>query len=47
MMATISSEIKSNDLVYAPNYTWIASVNPAKIMGANIKLIDPKPDQKL
>ncbi len=43
MMATISSEIKSNDLVYAPNYTWIASVNPAKIMGANIKLIDSKP----
>ena len=42
MMSTIASDIKPKDLVYAPNYTWIASVNPAKIMGAEVKLIDSK-----
>ena len=42
MMSTIASDIKPKDLVYAPNYTWIASVNPAKIMGAEVKLIDTK-----
>ena len=47
IMGTIASGIKSRDLVYAPNYTWVASVNPAKIMGAEVKLVDSKKIQKL
>tara|TARA_B100000214_G_scaffold375602_1_gene363202 strand:+ start:4066 stop:5076 length:1011 start_codon:yes stop_codon:yes gene_type:complete len=47
MMATIASEIKPFDLVYAPNYTWIASVNPARIIGAKIKLVDSLPESEI
>ena len=39
-LATIASGIKKNDLVYAPNFTWVATTNPAKLVDANIQLID-------
>ena len=47
IMGTIASGIKSRDLVYAPNYTWVASVNPAKIMGAEVKLVDSKKNSEV
>jgi len=41
-LATIASGIKKNDLVYAPNFTWVATTNPAKLVDAKIQLIDSK-----
>ena len=42
MMATIASEIKSGDIVAAPNLTWVATTNPARIMGGRFILADTK-----
>ena len=38
MMATMAAEIKPEDTVISPNFTWVATTNPAKIMGANVML---------
>ena len=46
MMATMAAGIKHNDVVISPNYTWVATTNPSKIMGANIKLIDNVPNSE-
>jgi len=43
MMATMAAEIKFNDIVISPNFTWVATTNPAKIMGADVKLVDTEP----
>jgi len=43
MMATMASGIKHDDVVISPNYTWVATTNPSKIMGANVKLVDTSP----
>ncbi len=40
MMATLSSGLKSSDLVYSSNYTWVATINPSLICGAKIVTID-------
>ncbi len=42
MMATVASEIKSGDIVVAPNLTWVATTNPARIMGGKFILVDTK-----
>ena len=42
MMATLALNIKKNDLIISNNFTWVATTNPAKILGAKIKLIDTK-----
>ena len=44
MMATMAAEIKHNDIVISPNYTWVATTYPSKIMGADIKLVDNSPN---
>tara|TARA_B100001167_G_scaffold189845_1_gene155341 strand:+ start:269 stop:1357 length:1089 start_codon:yes stop_codon:yes gene_type:complete len=43
MMATMAAEIKHDDVVISPNYTWVATTNPSKIMGADVKLVDNLP----
>ncbi len=40
MMATIASDLKPKDFVLAPNLTWVATTNPARIMGAKFILAD-------
>ena len=40
MMATLAAEIKPQDVVISPNLTWVATTNPAKILSADIKLVD-------
>ncbi|MDA9162018.1 aminotransferase class I/II-fold pyridoxal phosphate-dependent enzyme [Candidatus Pelagibacter ubique] len=40
MMATIAANLKPNDVVLAPNLTWVATTNPARIMGAKFILAD-------
>ena len=42
MMATIASNIKPGDIVAAPNLTWVATTNPARIMGGRFILADTK-----
>ncbi len=40
MMATIALNVNSKSKVICTNMTWIATINPAKIMGSKILLID-------
>ena len=40
MMATLAAGIKPKDVVISPNLTWVATTNPAKILSADIKLVD-------
>ena len=40
MMATLASGIKPKDVVISSNLTWVATTNPAKILSADIKLVD-------
>lgn len=48
LMATLASKVKNNDLVISNNFTWVATTNPAKILGCKIKLVDTlKDSQKL
>ena len=42
MLASIAAGITKNKKVYASDMSWVASVNPAKILGADIELIDTK-----
>lgn len=42
LMATLASDIKNKETVVTNNFTWVATSNPAKILGANIKLVDTK-----
>ena len=42
LMATLASKIKNGDTVISNNFTWVATTNPAKILGCKVKLVDTK-----
>ena len=42
LMTTLASKIKNGDTVISNNFTWVATTNPAKILGCKIKLVDTK-----
>jgi dTDP-4-amino-4,6-dideoxygalactose transaminase len=40
MMATLALNLKRQDKVLCPNLTWVATINPVRIIGSKIILID-------
>lgn len=46
LMATLASKVKKNDLVISNNFTWVATTNPANILGCKIKLVDTLKDSQ-
>ena len=48
LMATLALDVRNKETVITNNFTWVATSNPAKILGANIKLVDTqKNSQKI
>lgn len=47
MMASLALNVTKNDTVIVNNFTWVATSNPAKILGANIKLVDTKKNSQM
>lgn len=40
MMATLALDLKKQDKIISPNLTWVATINPARIIGSKIHLVD-------
>ena len=47
MMASLALNVAKNDTVIVNNFTWVATSNPAKILGAKIKLVDTKKNSQM
>lgn len=46
MMATLALGLEKNHKVVSPNLTWVATINPARIIGSSIHLVDCIPESE-
>lgn len=47
LMGTLALDIRKKDKIISPNLTWVASINPIRIIGSKIILVDCKNKSEL